>query len=77
MVPDIDDTTEKEKLHQNQVQEKYELLEERLRVVKGINILEGVDAVELSLVQGLVISHQFKTPLVNKYEEIKCPKHIS
>ena len=50
IVPDLDDLIEKEKLHQNEAQEKYELLEERLRVVEGINISEGVDVAELSLV---------------------------
>ena len=49
MVPDLDDPTEKEKLHLNEAQEKYELLKERLRVVEGIIIPEGVDATELSL----------------------------
>ena len=44
VVPDLDDPTEKEKLQQNDVQEKHELLEERLRAVEGINILRGVDA---------------------------------
>ena len=50
MVPNLDALTEKEKLHQNKVHEIYELLEERLRAVEGINIPRGVDVVELSLV---------------------------
>ena len=53
--------------------EKYELLEERLRAVEGINILGGVDAVELSLVQGLIIPHKFKTHVFDKYSGTKCP----
>ena len=44
MVLDLHDPTEKKKLHQNEVQEKYELLEERLRAIEGINIPRGVDA---------------------------------
>ena len=44
-----------------------------MRAVKGINILGGVDVVELSLVHGLVIPHKFKTPVFNKYNGTKCP----
>ena len=77
MVLDLDDLIEKEKLHQNEAQEKYEILKERLRTVEGINIPGGVDAVELSLVHGLVIPHKFKTLVFNKYDSTKCPKHIS
>ena len=40
MVPNLDDPIEKEKLHQNEAHEKFELLKERLRVVEGINIPE-------------------------------------
>ena len=54
MVPDLDDPKERQKLKQVDTQEKYELLEERLRVVEGIN-MGGVDASELSLVHGLII----------------------
>ena len=49
MVLDLDDLAKKEKLHQNEAQEKYELLDERLRVVEEINIPGKVDATELSL----------------------------
>ena len=42
VVPNLDDPAEKEKLQQNDAQEKYDLLEERLRAVEGINILDGV-----------------------------------
>ena len=61
MVPDLDDPKEREKLKQVDTQGKYELLEERLRVVKGLN-MDGVDASELSLVHGLIIPPKFKTP---------------
>ena len=73
MVFDLDDPTENEKLHQNEAQEKYELLEERLRAMEGINIPGGIDAAELSLVHGLVIPHKFKTLVFNKYDGTKCP----
>ena len=73
MVLDLNDPTENEKLHQNEAQEKYELLEERLRAMEGINISGGVDATKLSLVHGLVIPHKFKTPVFDKYDGTKCP----
>ena len=40
--------------------------------MEGINIPGGVDAVELSLVHGLVIPHKFKTPVFDKYDSTKC-----
>ena len=72
MVLDLDDPIENEKLHQNEAQEKYKLLEERLRAMEGINIPGGVDAAELSLVHGLAIPHKFKTPVFDKYDGAKC-----
>ena len=72
VVPNLDDPAEKEKLQQNDAQEKYELLEERLRAIEGINILERVGTSELSLVHGLVIPHKFKTLEFDKYDGTKC-----
>ena len=37
--------------------------------MEGINILESLDATELSL----VIPHKFKTPTFDKYDGTKCP----
>ena len=54
-VPDLDELAEKEKSLQDKVLEKYELLEERIRAMEGINILESLDVTKLSLVLGLVI----------------------
>ena len=45
MVPDLNDPKEREKLKQVDTQGKYELLEERLRAVEGIN-MDGIDASE-------------------------------
>ena len=73
VVPDLDDPTEKEKLQQNDAQEKYELLEERLRAIEGINILERVGTSKLSLVYGLVIPYKFRTLEFDKYDGTKCP----
>ena len=41
--------------------------------MEGINIPGGIDAGELSLVHGLVISHKFKTLAFDKYDGTKCP----
>ena len=72
-VPDLDEVVEKEKSPQDKALEKYELLEKRMRVMKGINILESLDATKLNLVPRLVILHKFKTPTFDKYDGTKCP----
>ena len=72
-VPDLDEVVEKEKSSQDKALEKYELLEERLRAMEGIDIPESLDTTELSLVPGLVITHKFKTPMLDKYDGTKCP----
>ena len=41
--------------------------------MEGIDILESLDATELSLVLGLVIPQKFKTPTFDKYDGTKCP----
>ena len=72
-VPDLNELAEKEKSLQEKTLEKYELLEERMRAMEGINIPGSLDATKLSLVPGLVISHKFKTPTFKKYDRTKCP----
>ena len=72
-VPDLDELAEKKKSPQDKALEKYELLEERMRAMEGINIPESLDATELSLVLGLVIPHKFKVPAFDKYDGTKCP----
>ena len=54
VVPDLDEIIEKGKSPQDKAVEKYELLEERMRTMEGINIPRSLDATELSLVSGLV-----------------------
>ena len=44
-----------------------------MRAMEGINIPRSLDAIELSLVSGLVIPHMFKTPTFDKYDCTKCP----
>ena len=72
-VPDLDELVEKGKLPQDKTLEKYDLLEEIMRAMEGINILGSLDATELSLESGLVISHKFKTLTFDKYDGTKCP----
>ena len=44
-----------------------------MRAMEGISISGSIDAVELSLVLGLVIPHKFKTLTFAKYYNTKCP----
>ena len=77
-VPDLDELAKKGKSLQNKALENYELLEERIKAMEGISILESIDAAELSLVPGLVIPHKFKIPTFDKYDGTKCPiTHIA
>ena len=72
-VSDLDELAEKGKLIQDKTLEKYELLEERMRVMERISIPGSLNAIELSLVSGLVIPHKFKTSTFDKYDGTKCP----
>ena len=72
-VPDLDEIAEKKKSPQDKALENYELLEERMRAMEGINISGSFDAIELSLMPGLVIPYKFKTPIFDKYDGTKCP----
>ena len=72
-IPNLDELAGKGKSLQDKTLEKYELLEERMRAMEGINILGSLDATELSLVPSLVIPHKFKTPTFDKYDDTKCP----
>ena len=73
VVSDLDEIAEKGKSPQDKALEKYELLEERMRAMEGINIPGSLDTTELSLVSELVIPHKFKTSTFDKYDSTKCP----
>ena len=86
IVPDLDDPQEQEKLksrgpvtaEDTEAQQKYNLLEERIRVIEGVKILGAMEASELSLVLGVVIPPKFKVPDFDKYDGTKCPTtHIT
>ena len=70
---DFDELAKKAKLLQDKALKKYELIEERMRTMEGINIPKSLDVMELSLVPGLVIPRKFKTLIFDKNDGTKCP----
>ena len=81
MVSDLDDPKEQEKLRKNsleqsennEAQRKLELIEERLKAMKGSDVHGLVDASKMSLVPDLVLPPKFKVPTFDKYDGTKCP----
>ena len=49
------------------------LIEERLKAIKGKSSIKGMDAINLSLVLDVVIHHKFKMPDFVKYNGSTCP----
>lgn len=85
-VPDLDDPKEQEKLKCGSVEskdnpdthQKFDLFEERLRMVEGMGMYCSMDAIELCLVPDVVIPPKFKVPDFEKYDGTKCPvTHIT
>ncbi|EOY00458.1 Gag-pro-like protein [Theobroma cacao] len=85
-VPDLDDPKEQEKLRKDSSQtgenekdqKKYDLLEERLRAIEGVDRFGTMDATELCLVPDVLIPAKFKVPEFEKYDGTKCPMaHIT
>ena len=76
IVPDLDDPHEQEKLKSSglvtaentEAQQKYNLLEERMRAIEGVKILGAMEASELSLVPGGVVPPKFKVLDFDKYD---------
>ena len=62
-----------EQSESNEAQRKLELIKERLKVVKGSDVYELVDAYKMSLVLDLVLPPKFKVPTFDKYDGTKCP----
>ena len=50
-----------------EAQKKYNLLEERLKAIEGLNASKGMGATELTLIPDLVLPHKFKTPEFEKF----------
>ena len=80
IVPDLDDPHEQEKLRScgivttenTEVQQKYNLLEKRIRAIERVKILRAMEASELSLVSGVVVPSKFKVSNFDKYDRTKC-----
>ena len=80
VVLDLDDSKKQEKLAtdayeqaDNEALLKFELIEERLRVMEGGDMHDMVDANRMSLVPDLVLPPKFKVPDFEKYDGTKCP----
>ena len=56
-----------------EAQQKYKLLEERLKTIEGLNASKGMSAAELTLVSDLVLPPKFKTPEFEKFNGGTCP----
>lgn len=61
-------------IRETMVDDKYKILEERLKVVKGFNVFE-VDALGMCLVPDVVIPPKFKTYEFKKYKGVCFPKN--
>ena len=57
------------------VQQRCDLLDKKLKEIKGVNDLRSVDPRELCLVLDLVMPPKFKLPKFEKYDGTKCPKN--
>ncbi|XP_052478465.1 uncharacterized protein LOC128033992 [Gossypium raimondii] len=76
IVSDLDDPVEIARLRidDNNAQDKYRILEERIKAVEGAEVFSALSAKELSLVPDLVLPPKFKTPNFEKYDGTRCPK---
>ncbi len=76
IVPDLDDPAEiaRLKVDDNNAQDKYRILEERIKAVEGAEVFSTLSAKELSLVPNLVLPPKFKAPDFEKYDGTRCPK---
>ena len=78
----LNDPKRKEKVNESapeqtsnvEIQRRYSLLDERLKVLEGDDIYGVIDAIGLSLVLDLIIPSKFKVPIFAKYGGTSCPK---
>ena len=54
------------------IQQRYSLLDKKLKEIEGVNDLRSVDPRELCLVPDLVMLPKFKMPKFEKYDGTKC-----
>lgn len=59
---------------ETRVDDKYKILKERLKVLKGFNVF-GVDVIGMCLVPHMVIPLKFKNPEFKKYKGLSFPKN--
>lgn len=72
-VYDIPNMSEEGYERHEKLRENVETIEKRMREMEGDQIL-GVASREMCLVSGLVILAKFKTPNLDQYEGVTCPK---
>ena len=83
IVPSPNNPYEQESLKKNpsglsnhvDMQQMCNLLDKKLKEIKGVNDLGSVDPRELCLVLDLVIPPKFRMPKFEKYDGTKCPKN--
>ena len=83
IVSNLNNYVEQEELRKNlsgrselvNMQQKCDLLDQKLKEIEGVNDLESVDPRELCLVPDLVMSSKFKMPKFEKYDGTKCPEN--
>ena len=79
VVPSMDDLCKQgkcptKKIDHARVSQRCDLLKGRLKVIEGIDNLEGMNTNELVLVHDLIIQPKFKLLEFKKYVGIECPK---
>ncbi|XP_016733601.1 uncharacterized protein [Gossypium hirsutum] len=76
IVPDLDDPAEiaRLKVDDNNAQDKFRILEERIKAVEGAEVFSALSAKELSLVLDLILPPKFKALDFEKYDGTRCPK---
>ncbi|XP_052485179.1 uncharacterized protein LOC105797583 [Gossypium raimondii] len=76
IVPDLDNPVEVARLRidDNNAQDKYRILEERIKAVEGAEVFSTLSAKELILVPDLVLPPKFKAPDFEKYDGKRCLK---
>ena len=60
-------------IESTKAQQKYKLLEERLKAIEGLNPSKGMGAAELTLVPDLVLPPKFKTQKFENFNGGTCP----
>ncbi|XP_052484909.1 uncharacterized protein LOC128039991 [Gossypium raimondii] len=81
IVPDFDETVEKEKTKEElpkQLEERWNWIEEKFKAMETTERCHGINAKDLSLVSDLVLPYKFKMPDFKKYNGTTCPEaHIT